>query len=79
MVRKTFAVGSATNNNIFTAINTFGGFADSITSAAIVEAAIFNHANSGECFQRVTFAAVTLANSDLLKLTLQTNVGSNTI
>ena len=78
-VRKVFAVGSAITNNIFTAINTFGGFADSITSASITEAGIFNHATAGECFQRVTFSAVTLANSDLLKLTLQTNVGSNTI
>jgi hypothetical protein len=28
-------------------------------------------------FQRVTFAAVTLADSDLLKITLETNVGSS--
>lgn len=81
VVRKALAVASATTNNVFTAISTFGGAADSVTSLAIAEACIFNHASSGNgtLFQRVTFTAVTLADSDLLKVTLQTNVGSNTI
>ena len=58
-----------------------GGFADTIQSIAITEAGVVNHANSGQgtMLQRVTFAAVTLANSDLLKVELITNVGSNTI
>ena len=67
------------NNNVYTAVATFGGFADTIQSIAIVEAGILNHANSGNgtLFQRVTFASVTLADSDLLRITLQTNVGSS--
>lgn len=79
--RKALSQASATTDNVFEAIATFGGAAESIQSIAIVEAGIFNHASSGngEMMQRVTFASVTLADSDLLKVTLQTNVGSNTI
>ena len=76
--RKLFASESATDN-VWTAINTWGGSADSVTSVQIQEAGIFNKSDSGDMFQRVTFATVTLANSDLLKVTLETNVGSNTI
>lgn len=79
--RKALATNSALVNNVYTAVATFGGAAESITSVAITEAGILNHASSGQgtLFQRVTFAAVTLANSDLVKITLETNVGSNTI
>jgi len=81
ITRKALAVASATTNNIFQGISTFGGAADSVQSIAITEAGIFNHASSGNgtMFQRVTFASVTLADSDLLKVTLETNIGSNTI
>ncbi len=79
--RKALAVSSAITNNVWTAIATFGGNADSVTSVQIAEAGVFNNANSGQItmMQRVTFSAVTLADSDLLKITLETNVGSNTI
>jgi len=79
--RKALAANSANVDNIYTAVCTWGGVADSVTSFDLVEAGIFNHASSGQgtMFQRVTFAAVTLADSDLLKITLETNVGSNTI
>jgi len=79
--RKALAINSATTNNVYTAVSTFGGDADSVTSVQIVEAGILNHASSGQgtLFQRVTFAAVTLADSDLLSVTLTTNVGSNDI
>lgn len=79
--RKALAVNSAITNNVYTAVSTFGGFADSVTSLSLVEGAILNHAASGQgtMFQRVTFAAVVLANSDILSLTMETNVGSNTI
>jgi len=79
--RKALSSNSAETDNIYTAVATYGGAADSITSFQIQEAGIFNHASSGEgqMMQRVTFATVTLADSDLLKITLQTNVGSNTI
>lgn len=81
VVRKATAINSAIVNNIFTAVATFGGTADSVTSLSLVEAAVLNHASSGEgtMMQRVTFAAVVLANSDILALTMETNVGSNTI
>lgn len=79
--RKASGVYSAQANNLYTNICTFGGAADSVQSIQIAEAGIFNHANSGfgTLFQRVTFPAVTLANSDILRLTLETLVGSNTI
>jgi hypothetical protein len=79
--RKGLAVNSALVNNVYTAVSTYGGAAESIQSIAITEAGVFNHANSGQgtMMQRVTFAAVTLADSDLLRITLETNVGSNVI
>jgi hypothetical protein len=79
--RKALSTNSALTNNVYTAVMTLGGAADSVTSLSLVEAGVFNHASSGQgtMFQRVTFSAVVLANSDLLKITLETNVGSNTI
>lgn len=81
VVRKALSLSSAgiTAANVYTAVATFGGSADSVTSLSIVEAGLFNHASSGQgtMMQRVTFAAVVLANSDLLKITLETNVGSS--
>ena len=67
--------------SVYTNITTFGGAADSITSVVLREAGIFNHAGSGNgtMFQRVTYAAVTLADSDLFSITMQTVVGSRTI
>lgn len=77
--RKALSTNSVLTANVYTAVMTIGGSADSVTSIAITEAGVFNHANSGQgvCFQRVTFSAVTLGNSDLLKITLETNVGSS--
>lgn len=78
--RKALAISSTTGgDNIYVAVSTFGGAAESISSIAITEAGLFNHASSGNgtMMQRVTFAAVTLANSDILRLTLQTNIGSS--
>lgn len=65
--------------NVFSAVSTFGGAADSITSLQLVEAGVFNHASSGNgtMMQRVTFSSVTLADSDILRIELQTNVGSS--
>lgn len=79
--RKALSTNSAQVDNIYTAVATWGGDADSVTSVQIQEAGLFNSPNSGigTMFQRVTFATVTLADSDLLKITLETNVGSNTI
>jgi len=79
--RKALSLNSAgiTAANVYTAVTTFGGAADAVTSLSIVEAGVFNHAASGQgtMMQRVTFAAVVLADSDLLKITLETNVGSS--
>ncbi len=81
IVRKALAVNTAATNNIYSAVATFGGAAESITSAQIAEAGVFNHAGSGQgiLYQRIQFAAVTLADSDFLRVTMDTNVGSNTI
>lgn len=78
--RKALAISSTTaGDNVYSAVATFGGAADSVTSLALTEAGLFNHANSGNgtMMQRITFAAVTLANSDFLNITMQTNVGSS--
>lgn len=79
--RKATAINSAVTNNVWSAISTFGGAADVITSLQMTEAGVFNHASSGQgtMMQRVTFAAVTLADSDIFRIELQTNIGSNTI
>jgi hypothetical protein len=73
------SVSSAISANVYSCVRTFGGAADSLSSIAITEAGVFNAAASGvgTMFQRVTFAAVTLADSDLLSITLSTNVGSS--
>lgn len=79
--RKALSLNSAgiTASNVYTAVMTLGGAADTVTSLSITEAGIFNHASSGQgtMMQHVNFAAVILADSDLLKLTLETNVGSS--
>jgi len=77
--RKALAINSATSNNVYTAVVTLGGAADSVTSIQIQEAGVTNTVLSGQgtLMQRVTFSTVTLADSDLLQLTLQTNVGSS--
>lgn len=81
VARNGLAVNTAETNNIYTATSTFGGAADSVTSLSLREVGLLNMTTSGQgvLFQRVTFAAVTLADSDFLSVTLQTNVGSNTI
>jgi len=79
--RKALSTNTAgpTAANVYTAVTTFGGAADSISSVQIQEAGVVNTVLSGQgiTMQRVTFATVTLADSDLLKLTLETNVGSS--
>jgi hypothetical protein len=79
--RKLSSISSATVNNRYTNVATWGGSSETISSVAITEAGVFNAAASGAgtMFQRVTFASVVLANSDLLKVELTTIVGSNTI
>ncbi len=76
--RKALSVASVLATNIFTAVCTFGGAADSVSSLVIQEAGLFTSASSGlgTMVQRVTFGSVTLADSDLLKVQLETNVGS---
>lgn len=76
--RKALAINSVLAASIFSAVCTFGGAAESISSLQLTEAGLFNSVSSGlgTMMQRVTFAAVTLADSDLLKVTLQTDVGS---
>lgn len=77
--RKATAINSVLSANIWSAVSTFGGAADSITSLQITEAGVFNHASSGQgtMFQRVTFSSITLADSDLFRIELSTNVGSS--
>ena len=76
--RKAFAVNNVISTNVWQVVNTWGGGADSVASVSLVEAGTFNAAGSaaGTMANRVTFAAVVLANSDFLNLTLQTEVGT---
>jgi hypothetical protein len=79
VTRRTLAVNSALSNNVYTATMTLGGAAQSVSSVALTEGGLVNTTLSGQgtLMQRVVYAAVTLADSDLFALTLQTNVGSN--
>lgn len=75
--RKLFG-STSLNGNIWILVNTWGGSADSVTSVNMQEAGVLNSAVSGAgvMFQRVVYASVVLANSDLLKLQIETTVGS---
>lgn len=75
--RKLFSSVSLASN-VWIQVTTFGGGADAVTSVNMVEAGTLNSAQSGlgQLFQRVVYAAVTLADSDFLKLQLETQVGS---
>ena len=78
--RKATCINSTlSSNNVWSAVVTLGGFADTITSLQMTEAGVFNHASSGQgtMMQRVTFSAVTLADSDIFRCELQTNCGSS--
>ncbi len=77
--RKLSAVYSATGLNVYTNTATFGGAADGVTGITLREVGIFNHAGSGAgvMFQRVLMEAITLAGSDLISITLGTNIGSS--
>lgn len=78
--RKALAIGSClAGDQNWTAVCTFGGAADTLTGVNLQEAGIMNHASSGQgtMFQRVLIGATTLQDSDLVKVSLVTNVGSN--
>jgi hypothetical protein len=64
--------------NIWITVNTFGGGSDGITSVVIAEAGVFNASGSGTgvMMQRAALSTVVLANSDFLKLQVETTVGS---
>lgn len=77
VARKAMATRTAAGN-VLTSVVTFGGAADGVTSAALTEAGVFNDVNSGQVtmFQRIQSTLATLADSDFLKLTIETSVGS---
>jgi len=77
-VKRKLFDSTSRNGNIWIYVNTFGGAADTITSVQIAEAGTLNSATSGTgvLFQRVVFATVVLADSDFLKLQVETTVGS---
>lgn len=62
-------------------VATWGGSADSVTSIALETAAIVNHANSGSGIPMnvLTGVAATLANSDLLSLQMNFQIGSHNL
>lgn len=64
--------------NVWINVTTFGGAIDGVTSVALAEAGVFNHAGSGQgtMFQRLQSTLATLGNSDFLQLTVETTLGS---
>jgi hypothetical protein len=85
VIRKVSAVGSTQAQSrewIFLQC-TLGGAADSVTSLVLDSAGISDHANShastGILGNMVNGIAVTLANSDLLDLTVRIRVGSHDV
>lgn len=62
-------------------VSTWGGAADSITSVALETASILNHANSGSGvpLNILTGVAATLANSDLLSIQMNFQIGSHNL
>lgn len=78
IARNTMATRTAAAN-ILTEVCTFAGDADSITSESIVEVGVVNHTGSGpngELRSRSTFSSVVLADSDFLRISYETTVGS---
>lgn len=75
--RKAFAATSV-SNNVWSAVCTWGGGADSVTSVQLQNAGIGNSANSGtQIFNHVQFSQTVLANSDFLRLELYSQIGSS--
>jgi len=76
-------IGATITTSKMTAIlvSTWGGAADSITSLALETAAICNNANSGQGIPLnvLTGVAATLANSDLLSLQMNFQIGSHNL
>lgn len=64
------------SKNVWITTCTFAGNADSITSVALTEAAVFNASSGFDCFQRIQGTLATLGDSDHLHLTIETTLGS---
>lgn len=80
--RREFAVNEITSTNVWHVVNTWGGSTDSIASVDLREAGTFNQSGlttptvSGTMFQRVSYSSVVLANSDILRLEIFSEVGT---
>jgi hypothetical protein len=78
VARVTMATRTATNN-ILTEVASFAGATNGITSVALREVGVVNHAGSGpngDLRSRTVFSSVVLADSDFLSVSYQTTVGS---
>lgn len=77
--RKASTVTTSFSTMILT--NTWGGFADSVTSVALEEAGIFDAVSSGTgiMLNRVTGVAATLADSDIVNLEMLFQIGSHAV
>lgn len=71
----------ASSGEVFFAVMTWGGAADSVTSVVLESAALVNHASSGQgtVCNIVTGVSATLADSDFLHLEVQVQVGSHAL
>ena len=78
-IARTLASTRTNSGEVAISVSTYGGASDSITGVVINEAGLFNHVNSGQgvMFNRVSSLGITLANSDMLKLQVEVQVGSH--
>lgn len=72
------AATMSTSNEVIIGVCCFGGAADSITSAFLDEAGLFNHVNSGQgtMLNLLTGINHTFAESDVVKVQMEVSVGS---
>lgn len=73
------SITPVTSRSMLILTNTWGGFADSITSVALDEAGIFNAAAAGTMLNKVLGVAATLADSDILNLEMTFKIGSHAL
>lgn len=67
----------ATSQSLMILTNTWGGAADSVTSVALEEAGIFN--TEGVMLNSLTGVSATLADSDILSLSMMFRIGSHNV
>ena len=75
--RVAMATRTTAGSNVLTEVATWGGATTGITSLVLREVGVFNHSTSGGTMRsRTVYAAITLGDSDQLRIDYRTTVGS---